>query len=56
MVKNDFNLRLDVLLIRIERARRRALFFGGGVGEEGSRFINVELAIRLVAVGFMNME
>lgn len=28
----------------------------GWVGEEGSRFINVELVICLIAAGFVNME
>lgn len=58
MVKSAFNLSLDVLLTRIGRARRRAsFFFGGGVvGEERSRFINVELALCLIAAGFINME
>ena len=32
MFKNDFSLRLDVLLTSIGRARRRATFFEGGVG------------------------
>lgn len=54
MVKNDFNLRLDVLLIR--RGQEEGQILGGRVGEEGSRFINVEFAIRLIAAGFMNME
>jgi hypothetical protein len=29
MFKNDFNITLDVVLIRIRRARRRASFFRG---------------------------
>lgn len=46
MFKDDFNVRLDVLLTRIGRARKSTFFWGCGVGEEGSRFINIELVMR----------